>query len=565
MTNPFFDKSKEIADRFIQSVLFVDDEIYSEKEDKNHNLDAYELVRAFSKSKKLCALNNPKREEDFYDIIQVAKKTDISILDWKMDLQKSDDGDNEETDVEEDDPRGGFTLKLIEEILSDKETSGSFRLILIYTGEVILNEIVDKIHFHFKSHGLKKLSDNSVGKQNIKIVVAGKPTLNGRLNHVENLKNWIIEYPEIPNFLVLEFAKMTEGLMSNFALECLSAIRNNTFRILQLFNKRLDSAYLGHKVLLPSQEDSEDLLLGLMRDSLGDLLYYSEVSNTLSSDTIKLWLSENIVSKKMTFLDKKANSFKDQNGKDLNLNYVLTEKLIHELVFGENSDVNKRFENAFKQTDGYKKLNKEQKAIFLKTIQINSSSLFSLDKENYEELDLTFASLTHHKNLFKPTKYSPKLSLGVIVRGTINNDFYWVCIQQKCDSVRLRKGEIRKFLFLPLKLEKKNSPIGFHFTDPSGQRLRLVVKTHEIRTIKFQDNDGNGVITAEVEDDKYIFRQYYSEGHKDHKPEVDEDFVWVFDLKDLHAQRISNDIAREISRVGLDESEWLRRWATLGK
>jgi len=29
----------------------------------------------------------------------------------------------------------------------------------------------------------------------------------------------------------------------------------------------------------------------------------------------------------------------------------------------------------------------------------------------------------------------------------------------------------------------------------------------------------------------------------------------------LHSQRIINDYAREISRVGLDESEWLRRWA----
>src|SRR5690606_36142909 len=129
--------------------------------DKNHHLDAYELVRAFSKSKKLCALNNPKSEEDFDNIVQIAKKADVSVLDWKMDLQKSNNGDDEETDVEEDDPRGGFTLKLIEEILSDKETSGSFRLILIYTGEVILNDIIEKIYSQFNSHDLKKLSDNS--------------------------------------------------------------------------------------------------------------------------------------------------------------------------------------------------------------------------------------------------------------------------------------------------------------------------------------------------------------------------------------------------------------------
>lgn len=38
-------------------------------------------------------------------------------------------------------------------------------------------------------------------------------------------------------------------------------------------------------------------------------------------------------------------------------------------------------------------------------------------------------------------------------------------------------------------------------------------------------------------------------------------FKWISELKNDHAQRISNDFAAKLSRVGLDESEWLRRWA----
>ena len=563
MSTNFFNKSTEIANRFINSVLFVDDEIDSEKEDKTHNLNAYELVRAFSKAKKLCALNNPKSEEDFNDIIEVAKKTDITVLDWKMDLPRSDKEEtDDEADVDEDDPRGNFTLKLIKEILIDGETTGSFRLILIYTGEVILNDIVEKIYSYFNSHGLKKLSENSIGKLNIKIIVAGKPTLTGRLNHAKNLNKWIVDYPKIPEFLISEFAKMTEGLIPNFALECLSTIRSNTFSILQQFNKKLDTAYMGHKVLLANTENAEELLVGLMRDSLGDLLHYSEMNKILNTEIIKLWLFEKIVNKKKPFLNKKLGSFKDENGVDLNLNYILTEKLIYELVFGEESDVEKKFEKVFKNTTGYSKLDKGQKSEFIETIQKNSSSLFTLDDEDYEELDLLFANLTHHKHLFKPNKVPPRLSLGSVIKGTIDDRKYWVCIQQKCDSVRIKKDQIRKFLFLPLKPEKKGSSNNFHFTDPFGQRLRLINKPYEIRTIKFQCTNDNGVITAELEDDKYIFRQFYRQGHKNYQPETDQDFEWVFDLKDLHAQRISNNIARELSRVGLDESEWLRRWAT---
>jgi hypothetical protein len=34
---------------------------------------------------------------------------------------------------------------------------------------------------------------------------------------------------------------------------------------------------------------------------------------------------------------------------------------------------------------------------------------------------------------------------------------------------------------------------------------------------------------------------------------------WIGNLKFAHAQRIANDFAREVSRVGLVESDWLRR------
>jgi len=569
MNSPFFESSREIANDFLQSIVFIDDRAFVTEDPHHHEFDAKQITRVFANSKKVCAVYNPETLADIDNLAHLAKKTDVTVLDWQINI-KEEEVENGEEDAEDDDPRGSHTRKIIREILSDPLTGkGSLKLIVIYTGEIDLPGITDEIFKDLQAlniEGLQK-GDCSVFTNNIKILVTAKPASDDegdepKFKHNPELNSKVVAYDDLPDFILTQFTEMTAGLLSNFALECLSTIRSNTFRILQLFNKKLDTAYLGHKVLLPSTEDSEDLLVDLMRDSLGDLLHYSEMNKMLDPDTVKLWLAENIVYKKMSFLDKKANPFKNEKGVDLNLNYVLTENLINELVFGVDSDVRKRFENVFKKTDGFKKLNKEQKTAFLKTILVNSSSLFAVDQEDHEELDLKFANLTHHKNLFKPDKYSPKLSLGTIFKGTINDADYWVCIQQKCDSVKLKKGEIRKFLFLPLKPEKKGSLNGFHFTDPNGQRLRLVVKTYGIRTIKFQDKEGNGVILAELVEDKYIFKQYYSEGHEDHKPEIDENFEWVFDLKDLHAQRISNDIAREISRVGLDESEWLRRWAT---
>ncbi len=36
-------------------------------------------------------------------------------------------------------------------------------------------------------------------------------------------------------------------------------------------------------------------------------------------------------------------------------------------------------------------------------------------------------------------------------------------------------------------------------------------------------------------------------------------FQWILELKEAHAQRIVNNFAAQLSRVGLAESEWLRR------
>ena len=37
------------------------------------------------------------------------------------------------------------------------------------------------------------------------------------------------------------------------------------------------------------------------------------------------------------------------------------------------------------------------------------------------------------------------------------------------------------------------------------------------------------------------------------------ELTWIAQLKPAHAQRIAEALGRELTRVGLDESEWLRR------
>lgn len=68
-----------------------------------------------------------------------------------------------------------------------------------------------------------------------------------------------------------------------------------------------------------------------------------------------------------------------------------------------------------------------------------------------------------------------------------------------------------------------------------------------IKTVKFKPKEGATIIQASKKEDKYVFYSSYGETYE-----------WVVDLKEMQAQRILNSYCAQLSRVGLNESEWLR-------
>lgn len=174
----------------------------------------------------------------------------------------------------------------------------------------------------------------------------------------------------------------------------------------------------------------------------------------------------------------------------------------------------------------------------LKNNRSDLSSLFEKDDADVSDSNRRFAILTHHKNIFHPLSSSPTLSLGTIVKDSDNH--YYVCIQQRCDSVRLDNK--RRFLFLPLE-EKGKNPIMVN----KELKLGISKASYAIKTVKFAPSEGQTTIIAMREGDKFLFKSIYAEI-----------FEWITELKDLHAQRIADAYTSQLSRVGLDESEWLR-------
>lgn len=530
MSNTFFEKSREIANDFLQSIVFLDDRAYSKSDNPNQNsindLDAIEITKLFSKSKKICAIYDPETLEDLANFEEISKKSDVIILDWFIDISETVNNSVDlESDAEDDDIRGKHTKKIISNLIS-QDNKESLKLILIYTGETDLIEILNQIG---------SLNENSIINEDAFTVYIGKFKIlvrakdnntdgeDTRFKHMPKSQEMILSYEKLPKFILDEFTQMTNGLLSNFALLSLTILRENSSKILGLFSNNMDSAYIGHKAIIPKQEDAEDLLIELFGDCVKDLLYYTQINDQLRNDLIEPWIENIINEEDFTFSNN---------------------------IFSKNHDVLKQFLNSNDEivknrfNTILQHINPQLKNHLLE----NPTKIFTnnSDIESVSDRDKGFSKLTHHKSLFIPKSTVPKLTIGTVIKSSHIQNSYYICIQQKCDSVRIPKGVERKFLFIPLIVSESK----FDIITPDGIKLKRIKDSFSIRTIKFVCKDDKGVIRAEQEaDGSFIFKQKYEDEH----------FEWVLELKDLHSQRIIIEYTSQLSRVGLDESEWHRR------
>ncbi len=448
------------------------------------------------------------------------RKSDAMILDWQV---KSDDGE--------------FILQILKKLID--EDKKSLKVILIYTGLPDLVSIINKITTAFPevpfepndAHGC------SIRYGSTLISVYAKTDIS--IPH--HLLHRYIKEEQLVEALIHEFTGITSGLVSNAAIRSISVIRQNTHKLLDQFNKQLDPAFLAHRSLLPVVDDAGELLKESIINSIKAILDYNYIELECSIKPIKKWIENfSFSSKEMSVQSRRLTISKPEIIKWQQDGFIKMAKEIWAQQF------------PLIQIDNDKLLNLYNKEIHKKIAVIN----YFLPDENVDiSLEEKFSVLTHHKSNFSNPTYIPRLTLGSIIQGQ-RSKAYWLCVQQKCDSVRL-DGNPRRFLFLPLVNSEENKNFNFVLpTEDSFQKVRVDIETHCLRTIKFIGNKEGCVYARKFGKSKnYFFIQFYKD------QTIDENFKWILDLKDAHAQRIANTYAAKLSRVGLDESEWLRRWS----
>lgn len=511
MAQTFNEITRNIVDRFLQNILFIDDKAYH-PENKENVFDAHEISSVFAQKGKLCTVFAPSTEEDLENCSSLFAKSDVVVLDWYLDLKKEQQIGNEEEDADSDELRGIYTTRLIYEIIKDAGNN-KLKLIIVYTGEIDLSRVTEDLYKEIGQKDKFKQDDCRISSSNITILICAKYKDENQFKYNPELKSRIVKYENLPDFITDEFSNFVGGLLPDFALSAIAAIRNNTSNILGVFSKEIDPAFLGHYV---SISDCNDAILMLSE------IFGSAITDLINSENFKIktwidtWLTQNYKQPLSAKIGKKDSE--------------VNESVIRNIVNSSESKFKDKLKSAGLTNIGGSDDELKKDATKLFTTQS--------DTPNYK-----LAKLIQHSNLFSPSN-APRLTTGTIVKyKNSTNWIYLLCIQQRCDSVRIPK-EGRTFLFLPLTQDKTSTAIVV------GDNEHMFVKneSHSIELHEFVPNNNNEPIIA---------RQYKQIGYA-FKDKMDKYYIWVAELKEMFAQNIVTSYTSQLIRVGIDNSEWIR-------
>lgn len=540
----YYNESLTITKEFIQSVTMVDDRaIFSNGEPIDAGFfDAGAMIKKFAELEVMCSIFKFTEESDIERIANISQRSDITILDWKMLLSnKSDSEDEDDHQDEENISKGFYTLEILKRVIACQYNK--FKMFIIYTEEIDFNRIIDEIEKNLESIGLKvtkNASSFTILCNSNKITIFGKESLKSTVKHTPEIGARSFTYEELPDALYYEFIEFTHGVVSNIFLKSVTTIRANTYFLLDTFRRELDAAFITHKGLLPIPDDAHDHIIELIgseiKSVIGGALKESMTNSQIESyiecldySKLKFNISKDNLSKKenipSTF---SINEFKDLLNRGLILvcNY-------EEQTAKEKNDLSKRASKHLPKIiiDGYES-------------GLNSSEI----KQKAEDSNIRFARLTTIRNRYLDAS-KPILTLGVILKGSTvsGENEYWICIQPKCDSVRIPEEENlyqgRFFLFLNLSIRKGDPDIVID----SDLSFKINYNITKSRQFMFKPTKKGMVVVRKDSSDKWFFLDSF--GRR---------FEYIAELKNDFAQGIANIFASQVSRVATNHSEWLR-------
>ena len=409
------------------------------------------------------------------------------------------------------DDNSRYTLELLGNLLNGEDDRNALRLVAVYTGEARLEDIAQKVLGELQRMKLNPETNDmpkAIPYRHGRVVLYAK----SNVNLAASLKGRSVSAEDLPSRLLDDFTDMTAGLLPSIALTSLAAVRESEHKVLDQFRAELDPAFLAHRACLAEPEEAEGQMVSHVAEELRGLMD-NAVANAspTGAGAVEKWL---------------RGKFKEGA----------------QVPFGEK-------ELSLEQT--VKLANGGLKSSDLKEKDFKSLS-GGFNGSEAKDLDERLAWIMSFRTVFNAPP--PTLSLGTVVswESDIEEQFL-LCLRPRCDCVRLTAETT--FLFLPLSEPQKQSQqivvrLGNQFKrlaigrNPEGWVLR-----------QFRPSGRSGSVTATKSDvgGNFLFTDTCGLQYK-----------WQGELKAEYAQRIVQAFSEDMSRVAVDESEWLRRMAKNG-
>lgn len=395
-------------------------------------------------------------------------------------------------------------------VILDREISGIDNM----ESQTLSNEIIKELAEDGRYHYLIIYTADNPGNVEIELKNSGHfsyPNIDIKVKGKVGENS--MSYDELAEFVSSDYMQSKNGLLAGALIESLAKLRTSSALMLNKLSQDYDKAFICHRILLTNPDKSLDFLFDIIKNEILSYMDSESLGNHLESDCIKAYI---------------------QNKPQLNL-------------------IIKKNENENVSNDELCKLIKEgmESDVFSKSL---SDSIKKGKKLNYIlGNDDTFAKKFSEYTSIIPQSEEPNLKTGCIIQY---RDCMYLCMQPLCDTERIpQKDEENDTLspipFLFVELEKisdeADRKIDFYFTCKKALSGFKVLYS-QVAVFYFFGNE-HGVIPQKS-------NKYTGYIYQDMKNEVCFDYIAC--LKPMVAQKFSNNFAANISRVGIDQFEWLR-------
>lgn len=526
--------------RYLQSVVFVDDEIYIQNsipdeisDDIPSEISVFKeeepvdpgkgktiegepvpaeekppfhpknLVESFAKERMVCALYEPPPDfscDAKSEIFRLCERADAVILDWDL---YNEDGRN--------------ILPLISGLVEQSQSTvpHHVRLCVVYTTKPNLVSVANQIYEDLRGKDLQveEIDTMRLAAGSSRIVVLGK----SGVSREEEQKKAEVAETDLAQRIICEFGAIHQGILPSIALHGMAVLRSSTKKILDKFHSKMDGAFLVHRgLLLPNDDAFEQLPELLAEEALAVI-----TDQWIPSEQADKICEEAIDSAGLTLrLENKST-----NG-DLAPGQVATELL---------KKGTRSVQSNFDPSKDKKWIEKLHRGIG--ATETNSdkrlATLFNIRTQYSENRDLTF---------------------GTIIREQRDGKFlYSVCLMPLCDSIRLSDADEKVYQFPFWRLRTSNSGatargVVVETPDEEFEELFVMGKPRDQLWMSTFRAGPTRTVAAVEEENKHIFQ----------RSDCECGLQWVAQLKPSHMQRIAQDAGNSFSRVAVAEAEWLR-------